>query len=492
MTKDRLNGNSYSINRRRFLKATGAGSALTVTGLAGCTGDGGGDGGGDGDGDGGGGGDGDGGGTVTGGDDRPYEGQALTFVTEETSGSFRQFYDQLASDFNAATGAHLQIDYGGAGPGAIARAIELAQAGNPPEVLQLGPGQAARIQQEGQLEPITSAMNGVIENFGEPTEANRVRFDGEDYFLPLWRSVGQFWYNGAVYDEAPDTREKALAQAQAHDGDNGVPGVYIPTGESYCTDLTLFAHLKAGGVQIHEWDGDQMNFVWHQGENRDRAIETLEWLNQMHESSNPNTGADCGPQSQALATESGHAVYYPGTRPKNQSILQEVPFAEDLKLSLNPAPAADYGSNATFSINDGLVTMSGSNNDLAREFMEFVYSGGDSGLDYMLEMYYLVPFHNFPAFPDIVASDEYQQRGQEVIDGTIWTQDDLDTITEQAQQEFYMVTETSPPNPAAGITTGTRWGSEALFRALEQDEDPGTVVDEVGQATQQVLDENFN
>ena len=472
MTKDRP-GTADRINRRRFLQAAGATSAFTVTGLAGCIGGG-------------------GGGATTGGGGGEFEGEALTFVTEETSGSFRQFYDQLAVDFNEETGAHLQVDYGGAGPGAIARAIELAQAGNPPEVLQLGPGQAARIQREDQLRPVTSALDTVIDRFGEPTEANRVQFDGEDYFLPLWRSVGQFWYNAAVYDEAPNTRRKALAQAEAHDGDNGIAGVYIPVGESYCTDLTLFSHLKAGGAQMHEWDGDRMTFVLHEEPNRSRAIETLEWLNQMHEYSNPNTGSDCGPQSQALATESGHAVYYPGTRPKNQSILQEASFAGDLKVSLNPRPAASYGSNATFSINDGLVTMAGSNNDLARRFMEFVYSGGESGLDYMLEMYYLVPFHNFPAFPDIVASDAYQQRGQDIIADSLWTQDDLDTITQQAQQEFYMVTETDPPNPAAGITTGTRWASEAMFRAVNEDEDAGTVVDEIGEEMQQVLDDNFN
>lgn len=418
---------------------------------------------------------------------KKFAGQHLTFVTEETSDAFRDFYSEIRRGFEEETGATVNIDYAGFGNGAVERAAQLAQAGNPPELLQTSSTQAAKIFSQGQLASLGEVMDTLTDRFGQPNENYLLEFNEDQYFVPLWGSVGQYWYNSAVYDEKPDTWPKALTQAKKNDGANGIPGAFVSTGQSYCTETQFYAHAKANGVSFCKLDGDNVKFVMDEGPNRKRAIQTLNWMNKLHNYSTENSGAGCSAMSQAIATESGHAAFYPGARLKNTAIQQEKEFASDLKLSLNPKPDTSSGSHDTYTINDGLCTFKNSNVELAKRFMEYLYR-----LDTMMTMYYLTPFHNLPAFPKIFETDQYKSRAKEVFNNTPWTEESFNTIREQAKMGNFLVTETSQPNPAAGTVIGTGFGSRATFRACVQDEDPGKIVDDISKNVQQAIDQNYN
>jgi hypothetical protein len=465
---------TLKVNRRKMLQAVGATGLMSAT-MAGCMG----------------GGEQaattDNGGATTTGSQNDFEGENMTFVTEETSDAFRDFYNSVRKEFEDVTGAAINIDYAGFGNGAVERAAQLAQGGNPPELVQTSNTQAARMYSQGQLEPVTEVINTLTDRFGSPNENYLLEFDDNHYFVPLWGSVGQYWYNSAVYDEEPNTWPKALSQAEKNNGTNAIPGAFISAGDAYCTETQFYAFAKSNGVTFAQWDGEDIKFVMGEEPNRQRAIETLEWMNNMHNYSPENSGSGCSEMSQAIATESGHAAFYPGARLMNTAIGQNKDFVSDLELTLNPKPDTDYGSHDTYTINDGLCTFKGSNVDLAKAFLEFIYK-----LDYMMEMYFLTPFHNLPAFPEIFDMDMYQSRKNDIINDSAWTEENFETIREQSEMGNFLVTETSRPNPAAGTMIGTGFGSSATFRACVEDGDPGKIVDDISATVQQQIDKNYN
>lgn len=472
------NEEGSKISRRNALQAIGATSAATVTGLAGCSSDGGDGGDGADGGDGTDGGDGDGGGGDGGSD---IAGAEVTFVTEYTSDGFRDFYSTVNQAFEEETGATVNMEYAGVGEGARERLAQLQQAGNPPEIYHTDAAQATQFVQQGAAVPLTGVMETLIERYSDPGERFRLQVDGEDYMVPVLANIGTNWFRTDVYDSVPSSWSDMLSQAEEADSDD-LRGTFISAGPSPCTDIQFLSFLYGNDGRICGRSDGEVEVIMDQGSNRDAWVETLEFLQDLHEFSPPNADTGCGEMTQGIATATSAHAWYIGARPKVQAVNQNTPFAEDVKPSPNLTPEGDDGTTAA--IAEGFVTFEGANADAAAAYAEFF-----TREEYLVKSYFPDPVHNVPPFETIFETDEYQDTYQQIYEDTAWTAEDNEQYLENGQDFQTLPGETDPPNPYAGALLGSLNISDMLTEALVNDEDAGEMVDKYAEEMRSVLED---
>jgi ABC-type glycerol-3-phosphate transport system substrate-binding protein len=456
------------IDRRQVLKTVGGAAALTT--LAGC---GGGGGGGGGDGDAGSGGSGGGSG----------DGTTITVLMEEASDSFQEFFNDVKADFEAEHDATVNMEFGGVGAGASQRMAQLLQSGDPPEVYLTSVAAASEFLSEGVAAPVDDVYGSVTDTYGSLGDNFRLRQEGSDYILPVWASTGNYWYRDDIYTEAPTTWDAALEQAEAADGTDDMGGGWVSAGSSICTDLQMMGWVYSNGGRLAERRDGSIRITIDEGENRRKWVETLDYLKQLHEFSPRNADTGCGDQSQALATEVSAASWKTGSRPKNQSIIQEKEFADDISVVVQPQPGSG-SSRATIGLVEGFVTFGQADTTAAQTYLEFLFQP-----KYLTPLYHLTPLHNLPPYEGMRQSDPYQSQLNELIETKGWTQDDADRLFEGLDNLQTMAGETSPPNYQVGSVLNSRGLSEILYETVIQDRDSGAVVDEYAKQFQSMIDD---
>ncbi len=422
-----------SVNRRNVLKTVGG--VGVGMGLTGCLG-GGGDGG-----DGGGGG-----------------GNEVHFLTDESSDAFQEFFSTVKKDFESETDYTVNMEYAGVGGSAEDRLAQLNQAGDPPEIFLTGASQAALFLNQDAIAPVSTAFDSIAERFGEPTDSWRLRSDGDDYIAPLWGNIGITWYRKDLWsDKTPDTWDKLKSGAESVDSSSDVRGSFVPAGTDICTDLYVLGWAYSNGARVCTREGGDVTVSMADGDNRQRWVETLSFLQDLHQYSPKNSDAGCSQMSQALATESAANTWYVGSRPKNQPVTQGKSFASEISAVNQPTPEAGQDP-TTVALAEGLVTFAGANTEAANEYIDFLFQPS-----YLNEIYFLTPLHNVPAFPEISETKGYQNKLEDVISNTAFTQADVEATNTAAKNVVTLASETSPPNPYSGAILGSRKLSELIY-----------------------------
>jgi ABC-type glycerol-3-phosphate transport system substrate-binding protein len=364
------------------------------------------------------------------------------------------------------------MEFGGVGAGASQRIAQLLQAGDPPEVYLTSVAAASEFLSEGVAGAVDTAFGNVTDQFGSLGDNFRLTEDGSDYMLPSWASTGNYWYRGDIYTEAPTTWDKALEQAKQADGTQGLAGGWVSAGSSICTDLQLMGWIYSNGGTIASRQNGELQIAMDKGSNRESWVETLDYLKELHDYSARNADTGCGDQSQALATETSAASWKTGSRPKNQSVIQEKSFAGDIEVVVQPQPSSG-AANKTVGLVEGFVTFEQANTEAAQRYLEFLYQP-----KYLTPLYFLTPMHNLPPYEGLRQSDPYQERLDELISNKGWTQDDADKLFAGLDKAQTMAGETEPPNFKIGSILSSRGLSEILYETVINDRDSGTVVDE--------------
>lgn len=463
-------------NRRNLLKAVGVAG---VAGLAGCTSDG--SGGGDG-------GDstptsgGDGGTTTSpSGEWSDFSGKEMHFITDETNPEFKKFFNRVGADFEETTGAKTNIEIIAGGGAVEERIAQLVQARDPPEVAFSGAGQVTRFVNTGIAGATTPAVEYAMDRYGEPPSSYRATFDGEDYILPLWANVVQYWYRGDIFDEAPNTWDKLLAQVEKHDGKQGMKGTMIPTSSNLCSDMCFLGFFYSNDGRVFSRSNSELQ-VALDGEHKTAAVETLEFLNQLYEYSPNTTDFGCGDMSDAIPNTTSMSGYYLGARPKLKAIRRDRPFAADVKV-VDGMPSKK--SKNTVALSEGLITFKEANTEVANEFMKFMIQE-----EYINDLLFATPIHNNPIWPKMQSSEGYQQRLNELPDA--WSDSGIETALGLSEYGIPFASEVQPPNPFTGAAYGSRALSQMLFDVLEQGTDPSSAVDKGAKTIRQAVQKAQN
>lgn len=408
-------------------------------------------------------------------------GTTLHFLTDESNDTFREFFTNVGNAFNEATGAEVRMDYQAVGGSVEERLVQLLQSGDPPDVYMSSVSQASTLTAQGAAAPVNSAVNAVIDQYGEPRE--RLQYQGDDYLMPIWSNIGISWYRTDLYEEAPTTWEQSLQGAEQVSQQDGMNGAFVPAGQNFCTDLMLLGYVYSNGAVLTENQGGNVQVAMDNNANRQKWIDALAHLQNLHQYSPQNSDAGCSQMSQALASEAAAQTWYVGSRPKNQSILQNKEYAGNIAPTLQPIPQGRDNA-VTNGLTDGLITFKQADNpEAAKTYMEFFAQP-----DYMTELAFITPLQNIVPFPGIIQSDTFQQRLENLPE--VWTDEDIETTLTAAQNYKTLATESDTLNPYAGAIYSSRKLSEMMFDVTVRGNDPASVVDQYANEIQQVIDES--
>lgn len=467
-------------SRRTALKSIGA--AIGVSGLAGCSdqSDGG-------DGSDGSDGSGDGGGMTTSSGEWPdLSNTGLHIVIDEQATAVKELWNRITSDFTEATNADVELEFVGVNQGGVERVIQLLQAGDPPELFAFNPVNGTRFHTNGVLEPVTDVLEDtILPRLGDDLVVEPLTIDGEKWMVPLQASAGSWFWRGDLAEEvgmdrAPDwTWESVIEYARGVDElDNDVRGAYIPAGSGHHIGWNLDNWLRTAGGSYVQWQNDRVTVAFGEGEGRERMIETLEFLNTMHQYSPPATDSGWGALITAIHTGTASSNFFQGFRPKIQAIENDVPFKADVKCGPLPENRSRGGTTTL----DGFGTFRGSNVDAAKTFLDFF-----SRPEYLIDAWTVTPVQNIPPYNSLIDSEEYQSVINNLPDG--YTEDDVERYFESARLGTGNTEMTDPPNPYVSQIYTSAAVSDMYQAVILDDANPDDIIDQYAQELQGSLDE---
>lgn len=344
-------------NRRAFLKTAGAGG---VAGLAGCLGGSDGD-----DGSGGDGSDGDGSsgddGTTTGGTGgSPTE---VTWLHDRDAG--KETINELAAEFNDANpGIEVKPQLTPSGTGTEEELQKMQAAGNPPEILWFTFGQGYRFWQEGKLAPINDVVaDNDLRTFGT---------QDDEYFATSIVGPITWHYRKDLYDE-PETFSDYLQQAKTIEEDHDIDALQFPNGETTLAFAQSHQLLWNGDVNV--WDGpsDDIELSMASGADRERAVETYEWLQNAYEYASNGNGLGWVDAARAYQEESAAAVPYISMWIPTLYLKDKPELKEKTAHGFHPV-AKGAENERKFAWFEGNMLWDTENKEAAREFLTWFHA----------------------------------------------------------------------------------------------------------------------
>jgi len=379
----------------------------------------------------------------------------------------QQFFDNVAKDFESATGATVDMEFGQQGTSVEQRLAQLLQADDPPELFTTSVSQGTQlVYQRDILRPVNSVLEDIVSEYSEPITGARLTRGEDDYLIPWTASGDALWYRADIFDKAPETWEEMLAQAEKHDNTNGTRAYFQPAKAGFCTLIVLLSWAYTNEARVAQRIDGEVQIVMGEEPYRDRWIETLEFMKQLHQYAPLAADAGCGQQVQAIASGAAASTPYPA-RVKINAIDTKPDMAENLHPTLIPKKR----SHTTNGVVEGLVSFKDSNGGVADTYIDFLFQN-----EHLMNFYSTTPVHLGPPYNAIQESDPYQ----EMLDNlpSQWSKEDAEISFEQNEKMLSLATETDPPNPYAGAISGSGHLSQMAFDVLVNDNDPEQMVDE--------------
>jgi ABC-type glycerol-3-phosphate transport system substrate-binding protein len=270
------------------------------------------------------------------------------------------------------------------------------------------------------------------------------------------------------------------ASEEAENADNGLRGTFIAAGQRSCVVNILMGFVKSNGGNLCTRDeNDEVQVALTESGNKERWLETINFVNNLHEFSPPASDAGCGGMIQAITGKVSASAMYSGARTKNNTVNQELDFAEELTCAFQPQ-GPNGEEKITWGRPEGSVTFEGANTTAAKEYIK-MFAESEVHMPY----YRRTPIHLTPQFPGLLESDAYQ----EMLDNlpSEWKEVDKQIPLTPHWEGF--VNEVQPPNPYVGPLVESQL-IEAMFgRVVYRDDDPETVLEETQSEMESILQE---
>lgn len=463
----------YAIKRRETLKAIGGAAAGGISGLAGCLG--GGDSGSD-----------DGPTTPSGGDWPDLSGKDVHFITVAAESSIQDLWQGVATEFENDTGAKVEIEF--VETGSLKRIIQLLQAGDPPEVSMQAIGEAYRLQNRDVLLPVNAEYDRAVNALGQPTKSVQqiVTVENKKYMVPLFHNLNSYTYRSDLSDIVPDTWEKAKQYAREVDEqNNGLRGTYVPIVTGSPGAVRMVAWLWTNGGSISERKNGKIHINFHEGKNRARMVEMLNFLKERQQWSPPGEGAGWADLMNVIQSGKVASTWYAGARAKNEAIRKGRPFAKEIDIT----PGMPHnGQQISDGSAEGLIAYKDADGQAAKTFINYVVRKS-----FVVELLTkLSPIHNVPSYPEIQQGDEYREKIKSLDLWKGWTEEQFENYQVKTLEELQNKTqETSPPNPyTSTYYSDPIWNLQN--EVLLQGKNPENIIDTHAKALQEIVDQAQN
>lgn len=410
-------------------------------------------------------------------------GEQVHVITSETTEPFQELWEQVATDFESATDAEVEIEYAGIGGDYRERIIELQQAGMPPELAQSGIDEVSTWAGAGILGDLTPAMEAFEEQWGEFDDDQVVVTDDAHRLVPLHYNVNMYHWRDDIFEVGPRSEPfettELIDLISEHHGTDDMQGEFYPTQNEYCARVYAHAHGLRFGGQMCEVENGEVELVLD-SEYFDEWVEMVEWRQELNEYGITDTTADCGIYSEQLASGIIYAQHYFGARPKQISTDQEQPYAEHVRSAPEPIPPSDPGP--SMGLVQGLTAFDGANVEAANEFMRFMIQP-----EYLVDYYMATPIHNAPVLEEVTNSDEFQSALEERV-GEGWEEEDYMNHLEH-DDWIAGPLESGEINPYYWDIFNSDGLWHMMYEALEEGTDAETAVEEGAAILQETIDE---
>lgn len=132
------------------------------------------------------------------------------------------------------------------------------------------------------------------------------------------------------------TWEDQLGAVRDADGAGGIPGTSVYGGQSICTDLQVLGFGYSAGARMLARENGEVTCVLNDDENRQKWIDALGHMNDLHQYPAENSDAGCLELINAIPGEHANHQWNIGYRGKELATQQEKSFAEDIRTSVMP------------------------------------------------------------------------------------------------------------------------------------------------------------
>lgn len=405
---------------------------------------------------------------------------SITIVTNETNEGAREWFNQMAQDFEEETGTAVEMDFTSLTP--EERITTLIQTGNTPELATLDLRLASTFVLNDQLVDIGDQISAFEDAYqGTIPENYQLQLDGGNWYLPLWINPTQIWYWADVYNEYGFDQQAALSWDEyleiVREVDSGdMTGTIIPSASTGQSSLLYWGFLLSNGGQVLGRRNGEVQVVLDSDGIKDRAVETAEYLNELHQYSPRASDYNWGENINSFVARSGASAMYP---PRIK--LAAIENSGQPSSNVKPHYPIENGSKRMISFPGGLAMFKeASNLSGAREYLNFI-AQENRLIDLLTSV---APVHNWPAVPEITETDEYQN--DEFI-SQHFTDDELAVIRDSFQNGITFGGETEPFNRFGAALFGTNELGTLLFNVNIEDKDPETAVEDTAQRLREEL-----
>jgi multiple sugar transport system substrate-binding protein len=344
----------------------------------------------------------------------------VLFVSEESNPKAIAVYDKINADFKKETGIEVTMEYPGFA-NIAKRVATLIAAGTPPEIVWYGAGQAMNLAMENQL----ADVGDVLKATGGTAENLRMVYKGADRSIPTSQQFTYGWYRKDLFQakglEAPKSWDDYLKVAKALNNPPTMYGCIVPSAETGASTLLLETMFMKNDVHWFEWNAGKKEYevALDKGNQRKRAIETLDYLNELHKYSPEASTYNWGELMSTYFTEKAASSWYVGSRLLDQTIANNPKIADATLPFELPKKVTD----AYYLSIQGFHILEKSNVEGAKKYVTFFMKHPD-----VISWYHAVPLHIIPASREMLHSAKYQdnpviQKRMDVLKflDSVWT-----------------------------------------------------------------------
>lgn len=173
--------------------------------------------------------------TSSGGSADGGDGTTITWWHNSNTGDGKEYYDQVAADFEAETGVKVQIE-AMQHEDMLTKLDAAFQSGDTPDIfMERGGGEMGDHVEAGLLRDLTDVASEEIEKLGGAVAGWQL--DDKTYALPFSMGVVGFWYNTALFEQAGITETPTtwaeLDEAVQKLKDAGIDPISVGAGDKW-------------------------------------------------------------------------------------------------------------------------------------------------------------------------------------------------------------------------------------------------------------------
>ena len=219
-------------------------------------------------------------------------------------------------------------------------------------------------------------------------------YKGADRSIPTSQQFTYGWYRKDLFEakklEAPKSWDDYLKAAKALNDPPNMYGCIVPSAETGASTLLLETMFMKNDVHWFEWNAGKKEYevALDKGNQKKRAIETLDYLNELHKFSPEASTYNWGELMSTYFTEKAASSWYVGSRLLDQTIANNPKIADATVPFELPKKVTD----AYYLSIQGFHILEKSNVEGAKKYVTFFMKHPD-----VISWYHAVPLHIIPA-----------------------------------------------------------------------------------------------